>query len=508
MHFNRYLQYWARIRADRPLVIFEGATLSWGEFDEKAEALAAHLQSIGVRPGDRFGCLLGNSHEWVIAFGAAIKAGAIMVPLNTLFGAFELKEIAANADCAAIVSTPGHIVKINAGLAAPDDSEILVYDIARDWAATPLSDIFAKGGRAEAHSLNDEAILTLSYTSGTTGVPKGAMLSNRAVLAAIMGQMLTYGWTSEERFLILAPLAFTGGIISNLAPVMMLGACGILERTVDPLRVLALLEEYRVTFFGGVPALFQRVAEAPEFKTANISTLRNGCTGGAAVLMLDVYAEKGIMIRQQYGLTEACGGVSCPTAEASLARPDACGTPFPGVDVELRGDDGKPVAQGEIGEIHVRGAQLLSGYWRRPEQTAAAFDGDWLKTGDLARLNDHGEIVIVDRKKNMIKSGGVNIYPAEVERALMSIPGIAEVLAFGLPSEAWGEELVAAIHAPGLTDGAALMRQARELLGAYKTPKQIRFSPTPLPRTTTNKIARQKLDELWRALDPKQTVAA
>jgi fatty-acyl-CoA synthase len=313
----------------------------------------------------------------------------------------------------------------------------------------------------------------------------------------------------DERYLILAPLAFTGGVVSNLAPVIILGAQAWLEASVDPARALTLLHRHKITMLAGVPALWQRIAEAPGFAQADLAGLR-GATGGAPVALplLQAYNAKGVRIRQQYGFTEACGGVCSPDGDSALARPEACGRPLPGMELELRDTAGQPTPTGEIGEIHARGRQLMKGYWRDDEATRAAFDGDWYRTGDLGRWNDAGELLIMDRKKSMLISGGVNVYPAEVERAMAAIDGVVEVAVFGLESRTWGDEVVAVAHAPSIADPALIIVAARALLGPYKTPKQVRLSPTPLARTVSNKIARAGLAELWNALgDPASTAA-
>jgi len=219
--------------------------------------------------------------------------------------------------------------------------------------------------------------------------------------------------------------------------------------------------------------------------------------------LLEAFNRKGVQIRQQYGFTEACGGVCSPDEAGALARPESCGRALPGMELEIRDDAGRPVAPGEVGEIHVRGGQLMKGYWRDPEATASAFDGEWYRTGDLGRWSEHGELVVVDRKKSMLISGGVNVYPAEVERAMATLPSVVEVAVLGLSSQTWGDEVVALVHAPGLDDPGPILRGARDLLGPYKAPKQVRLSPTPLKRTASNKVVRVGLDELWRDLDPQ-----
>ncbi len=516
MHLSLYLSRWARERPDQPAIAFGDEVLRWGDYDRRAGALAAHLASLGVAAGDRVGCLLGNGLDWCVAFAAAVKLGAIFVPLNNLFGPFELRQIAESADCAAIISAPALVGKLRSPGGANDgrgerqseDLGVVIYDWGSGTAPVALADIGADGDVPQLDASDDDVLL-ISYTSGTTGRPKGAMLTHAGVEAMTRNMALAFDMADNERFLILAPLAFTGGVVSNLAPVIILGAQAWLEASVDPARALNLLHEHRISMLAGVPALWQRIAEAPGFAQAELAGLR-GATGGAPVPLplLQAYNAKGVRIRQQYGFTEACGCVSSPDEAAALARPEACGRPLPGMELELRDAAGQPAAPCEVGEIHARGRQLMKGYWRDTEATQAAFDGDWYRTGDLGRWNAAGELMIMDRKKSMLISGGVNVYPAEVERAMGTIEGVVEVAVFGLESRTWGDEVVAVAHAPNIADPALIIAAARDLLGPYKTPKQVRLSPTPLARTVSNKIARAGLAELWNALgDPASNAA-
>ena len=312
-----------------------------------------------------------------------------------------------------------------------------------------------------------------------------------------------YGWQAgEERFLILAPLAFTGGIISCLASQIVIGASGFLESPADAARALDAMVRHRITFMTGVPALWERMASAPGFAAADLSYLRSAGTGGAPVslALLNSYLAKGVVIRQQYGVSENCGTVCCPDALSASMRPESCGPPVPGVEVEIRDDAGNRVPDGTVGEIFIRGDQIMRGYWNKPEETARAFDNGWYRSGDLGRYDEHGGIIVADRKKNMLISGGVNIYPAEVERGMRFIEGLVDIVVFGLPSERWGQEVVAVAYAPTHAETAAIMSAARELLGPIKAPKRMLLSSEPLPKTVSNKVARTGLEELWARL--------
>ncbi|MBA2933846.1 AMP-binding protein [Sphingomonas sp. CGMCC 1.13654] len=501
MHFDRHMAYYSRYRPHALFAQVEDRALSWEQTDRLAGAMAAGLAERGLKPGDRFGILLRNSLEWCVGFVAAIRLGAIMVPLNTMFGTFELAQIARDAGCAMVLSDPSEIAKLGiTDDAAPD--RIAVYDMLRSRAPVSYADLVGSGRAHPRNERSEDDILLVTYTSGTTGVPKGIALSHRAVDSMIHRTGQRVGLEAgQERFLILAPLAFTGGSISNLAVQIGIGGSSWIERSVDPVRALDILVRHRITYMAGVPALWERVAAAPGFPDADLSALKTAVTGGSPVSLdlLNAFLGKGVTIRQQFGVSENCGTTCCPDREGAIANPRSCGPPLPGMELELRDDDGRAVRHGEIGEICFRSAQLMDGYWGKPEATAQAIIDGWYKTGDLGFLDDQGGLVVVDRKKNMLISGGINIYPAEVELAVMQVEGVLEVAVFGLASEAWGQEVAAIVHAPTLSDVAALRDQVRALIGPVKAPKHIVLRREPLPRTVSNKIARIDLAGLYES---------
>lgn len=502
MHFDRHIAYWAKHRHHEAYMTFDGRTMSWNELDQDAGVLAAHLIDLGLQPGDRFGVLLRNMSEWCVGFAAAIRAGAIMVPLNALFGASELSQIAADADCTAILSCPSQIAKLGIVDDAGDD-RLAIYDISGNTPPTAYADIMNSGRTVPRNDRSEDDILAIVYTSGTTGVPKGIALSHRAVDIMIQRVGSRFGWEGgEERILVLAPLAFTGGIISNLAVQFAIGASAWLEAAVEPARALKALTDNRITIMAGVPALYERIAAAPDFDTADLSALNTAITGGAPVEMplVERFTRKGVLIRQQFGVSENCGCCFSPDRQSARLRPHTCGPALPGIETEIRDNNGKPLPQGVVGEICLKSPQLMDGYWRNPEATAAAIIEGWYHTGDLGYIDEYDGLVVADRKKNMLISGGVNIYPAEIERAMIQIDGVVEVAVIGISSDTWGQEVAAIIYAPGMSDPASIMERAREMLGSMKAPKQIRFNNERLPRTASDKIARTGLTKLFEKL--------
>ncbi|MET0365478.1 MAG: AMP-binding protein, partial [Sphingobium sp.] len=291
------------------------------------------------------------------------------------------------------------------------------------------------------------------------------------------------------------------GCLSLMIPMMLIGACSVIERSYDPARILMQTERERISFMTQVPAIWDRLPNLPGWADADLSSLRVAMTGGAPVpvSLLERFREKGVRIRQAYGCTEI-GAMACiPPFDLSMQRPETVGYPLPTLKARVV-KDGRDCEAGEVGEMWLKGPQVMTGYWRNPELTEAAFEEGYYKTGDLVQRDEEGAIVVVDRLKNMIISGGVNIYPAEVERALASIACIEECGVFGAADAQWGERVVAVIHGGEAVDMDAIKVEVRGLLGALKTPREIIWSPDPLPKTVTNKIARTELAALYGAL--------
>lgn len=509
MNLGDYSGWWARMRGDERAAIFENRALSWRELDAQAGGVAAALQALGVARGDRVGVLLGNCMEWYVAYIAAFKAGAILVPLNPGYGDAELREIAAQAECRVLVSKPALMRRLSAE-APESDAAVRLYP--RDGAPLGFAQAAASGARPREVRVAGDDVAVISFTSGSTGLPKGVMLTHHNICAVSTSVMLEHRWTSHEQVLLLAPFAFTGGVIVVLTPTYLSGACLHIEAALDAAGALERIRTRRITSLTAVPIFYERIAAVPGFSEADISSLRLAISGGAPVSaqLLRSFAAKGVCLRQTYGCTEGCGFLSAPTEADARAHPELCGWPLPTVQLRVVDDEGRDCAANEAGEIWLRGAQVTKGYWRNPRADAEAFADDWYKTGDLGSLDELGRLRILDRKKSMIISGGVNVYPAEVERAIGAIPGIAEVLCFGRPDAEWGERVVAAVFGPQPLDPAALLAECKTRLGSYKAPKEIIVSAKPLPRTSTGKLPRSKLDALYAALadQPRATADA
>lgn len=504
MNLGRLSAYWAKFRCDQAAVVFRGKMLTWGELDAQIDAIAGAFQQLGVNRGDRVGCLLSNCVEWAVTYLAALRAGAILVPLNARYADEELREIERQTQSQVIVALPALIRKlIPQGYSGEEGDGAHLYPAqGSQHAVVSWRAALAQAAAPACVEWAPDDAAVICFTSGSTGLPKGVVHTHQTINAFAQSHNAALQWTSEERVLQLAPFAFTGGVISTFTPPCLLGACVYIEEGFDPAYALKLLVEEKMTALTAVPIFWERIAACPGFAEADLRALRTAVTGGAPVAtnLLQTYASKGISIRQSYGCTEGCSMLALPTAEDALKKPWSCGWPLASVDMRLVNDKGAACAVGETGEIQIRGIQAMKGYWRNPEADRKAWVDGWYQTGDLGIFDDQGHLQIVDRKKSMIISGGVNIYPAEVERAIGQFPGLAEALVFGQADPLWGERVVALIYGVNLPNPDVLLREFRLLAGDYKAPREVIVSAKPLTRTSTGKLPRRDLDALYVSL--------
>jgi fatty-acyl-CoA synthase len=367
---------------------------------------------------------------------------------------------------------------------------------APDLQAEPFDTLDGDGNARAAEVADDDALL-LVYTSGTTGKPKGAVLTHANCFWTNLSFDRTSGVGDRDVVLSVLPQFHVGGW--NVQPLLAWwkGARVVLEPSFEPGRALALIEEKRVTTMMGVPATYLFMAEDPAFATADLSSLRNAVVGGAPMpeTLLATWQERGVEIVQGYGLTEAAPNVLCLPAEDATRKRGYAGRPYPHVDVALRDpDDGRLLEGAGIGELVVRGPNVFAGYWRDPEATERAFADGWLLTGDLAERDDEGYYRIVGRLKDLVISGGENVYPAEIEDVLHAHPAVAEAAVIGVPDERWGEVCLAFVALrPGVEAAEReLLDHCRTRLAGFKVPKGVRFVDA-LPRSGMNKVLKDEL---------------
>ena len=466
---HRFITERARVTPDRVAIEAAGRSWTYAQLDGRSDELAARLA-----PGSRVATLTGNSAEHVALFFACAKAGAILHPISWRLAPAEVAYQLDDAEPALLLVEEEHraLGEAALGLAA---------------VRPPLE--LPEAARRGGGPAPDDPLL-LIYTSGTTGKPKGALLTHANCFWTNLSFDLATGLTGDDVVLQVLPQFHCGGW--NVQPLLAWwkGARVVIERGFDASRALALIEERRVTTMMGVPANYLLMAREPGFAGADLSSLRLAVVGGAPmpVPLLDTWAERGVEIVQGYGLTEAAPNVLCLRPEDARRKAGSAGRPYPYVECRLSAE----------GELLVRGPNVFAGYWRKPEATAAAFREGWLATGDLAERDDEGDFWIRGRLKDLVVSGGENVYPAEVEAVLHDHPDVVEAAVVGVPDERWGEVCAAFVVLRGPVDEGELLAHCRARLARFKVPKSV-HAVDELPRNSLGKVVKSELREAVRA---------
>jgi fatty-acyl-CoA synthase len=499
---NQGLGSWPARRAmmspDRPALEFAGEVLTYREIYARVSRLATRLMEIGIGPGDRVAYLGANHRAFVETMFATFQRGAIFVPLNFRLTAPEVDFMLRDS---------GSVVLVHAAELSPVVAALSCRDELRFTAVVDAGDAieFERWVEAAAEDTSDvevglDDVAMILYTSGTTGRPKGTMLTHGNLLWNTFNIMVGVDVASDEVTLISAPLFHVAALNQTLLPTFIKGACSVILPRFDVDEVYDAIERHGVTWMFGVTTMFAAVAQSPRWAEADLSSLRTLMSGGAAIpaTLIQTYQSRGLTFCQGYGLTETAPGATFLEARESVEKVGSAGVPAFFTDVRVVRPDGSPAEPGEPGEVWIRGRNVTPGYWRDPDSTAAAFaDGGWFRSGDVATVDTGGHVYIVDRLKDMFISGGENVYPAEVEAALFGHSAVAEVAVVGIPDEKWGEVGKAYIVTrPGQHVTAAdLVAYARERLASYKVPKQIDLLDE-LPRTGSGKVQKGELRAL------------
>lgn len=499
MNINDLVRYWGRTRPEHDAIVFDGTVWSWGEVDAASDALARGLVARGVGKGDRVGLLMTNKPLLAQLMLATVKLGAICVPLNFRLLARELLPMLRDA-APSIVVADGDL----AHLLEPAHAELGFEVFGVGGSDLPSADLLhVQDGPPPEVEVAEDAPAFICYTSGTTGAQKGALLTHRSILSVGQAATVAHGLSWRDRVMACAPLVYTGsGISVFLQFVVYPGATLVLLADFDPEIGLDVMERERVTCTTMVPVIWERMAASPGFASRDLADFSFAGAGGAPVSpdLLETYRSRGIPLTQVYGLTEASGLAASMRYQDARSRPGYAGLPLIGTRIRISAPDGTTVAPGETGEILVHGPHVMAGYWNRPGETAEAMDGSWLRTGDLGLQDENGFLKLVDRRKDLVISGGLNIYPAELEQALSGVEGVLDLAVIGVPDERWGEVPLIVFHSrqDSAETVASLSALARENLARFKQPKHAVASPEPLPRTFSGKLAKNVLREQIR----------
>ncbi len=515
----------ARSHGDHIFTIHEDERVSYEAWFRATRALAAELASMGIGKGDRVGLAMRNLPEWPVAFFAATSLGAIIVPLNAWWTGAELGYGLKNSGATALICDAERWERIAPEVSAlPELAHILVSrgDSAPDAPARRLEDLIGTPDRyaglpegdLPAVEIAPDDPATIFYTSGTTGNPKGALGTHRNILTNILSSAFAAARACLRRGE--APPAPTPKVMLTVIPLFHVTACNaglmgaifaghsmVFMPKWDVVKAFQIIEREKVNTTGGVPTIAWQLIEHPDREKYDLSSLEAIAYGGAPSapdLVRKIKDVFGALPGNGWGMTETSATVTSHSSEDYLNRPDSCGPPVAVSDIKIMAPDGsRELPVGEVGELWARGPQIVAGYWNNPEATAETFIDGWIRTGDLARVDEEGFCYIVDRAKDMIIRGGENIYSTEVENVLYEHPAVTDAALIGLPHRTLGEEPAAVVHlAPGQSATEdELKAWVRERLAIFKTPVRILFTDETLPRNANGKIMKSELKPLF-----------
>jgi long-chain acyl-CoA synthetase len=515
---------------DATFIVYEDDRLTFEEHYRAVAHLAHTLRDrFGIRERDRIAIAMRNFPEWSLAFWAASCAGAVVVPLNAWWTAEELRYGLSDSGAklvftdrereermrdhwadlpveVVIVARPDSGSSSSSGVHGPDDGHLDFAEVLGDPPADSDLPVVDVGPESDA---------TIFYTSGTTGRPKGALGTHRNICTNPMSLMyvttrntlrsgtVPSGDAGQNAYLLSVPLFHATGCHSILVVNTLVGGKLVMMHHWDPGRALELIERERVTSFGGVPAMAMQVLDHPDFARRDTSSVKSVGYGGAPapaglVERIKTHFPKG-GASNGYGMTETSSLATMNQGDDYVRKPDSVGPPVPVVDVKVVDPIGEDLPDGAIGELWIKGPNVVKGYWNNPEATAEMFTDGWVHTGDVARIDDEGFVYIVDRAKDMLIRGGENVYCVEIENVLYQHPAVADAAVIGIPHDVLGEEVGAVVQRrPGVpATESDLQEHVRAHLAGFKVPVKVWFHDVPLPRNPAGKILKRQLrDEL------------
>jgi long-chain acyl-CoA synthetase len=477
--------------SDHVAVKLDDAELTYAQLDEASARVAGLLRAHGVEPGDRVGVMLPNVPYFPVAYYGILRAGGVVVPMNVLLKKREVAFYLRDPEAKLLFAWHGFAEDAQAGadeagveclLVEPGEFETLVGE------AEPVT---------EVHDADDEDTAVILYTSGTTGTPKGAELTHANLSRNAEVSRGLFGAGADTVVLGCLPLFHSFGQTCAMNTTILAGGTLTLIPRFDPGKALEIMARDEVNVFMGVPTMYGALLHHPDRDDADLSRLKLCASGGSALPVELMHAfEKafGAKILEGYGLSETSPVASFNHPDRER-KPGSIGTPVDGVEMKVVDDDGNEVDQGEVGEIAVRGHNVMKGYWRKPDATEETVKDGWLHTGDMAQIDEDGYFFIVDRKKDLIIRGGYNVYPREIEEVLYEHPAVREAAVLGVPHDEYGEEVAAAV---ALKDGEEVSAEAlrdfvKEQVAAYKYPRRVWFVDD-LPKGPTGKILKREIE--------------
>ncbi|MEU4311029.1 AMP-binding protein [Nocardia sp. NPDC024068] len=487
------LRWWADTKGDQRALIVEDEGLTYRELQDWSSRVARRLAGTGIAPGDRVGVLGPNSLIWPVLALGVLKAGAVLVPLNPRLKPAELRKVLDDSGAVATIAPEEFAEQIAATRELGQSFEARFFD---EFAA------LRAGGRDDFRIDADrDDPVALLFTSGSTGLSKGVVCTNRTLLDIVFEASLTEeGLRPGSTSLLLLPLVFTPGVVWGLVMAVVLGNTLVVEKELRPERAVALIGAHKVNTLFGVPLVFEALSRTPAFADTDVSSLRTAIVGGAAVApaLLKTWADKGVALRQIYGMTEAGGVATATVRTEAFTHPDTCGTGSIFTEMKVIRPDGGDAEAGEEGEIVLRGPGVTPGYWNDPESTAQALRDGWLHSGDLGTRDADGRVKFVDRMKDLIITGGINISPVEIERVIGELDGVSEVAVIAAPDDRFGETPAAIVTATGDVDATAVVTHCERLMADYKVPRYVVIRSEPLPRLPNGKLSKTAIRDEYR----------
>lgn len=482
----------------------QGGKWTYDRLREEVLRAAGGLCALGVRRGERVATLMFNRAELITSYLALFRIGAILVPLNTRLADPEWEYILEDSGASLVITEAAFEKRILALKERLTGIRHVISIGGQERGAIPWQDLLSTEPMEEPpQEPGIEDDLYILYTSGTTGRPKGAVITHQNFLWNAINAQVTGGFKADDVVYYGLPL-FHAAAMGGCFATLLLGGKVVLRPRFDPLELLSLIESERITRVPAVPPMLLAILETPGLERRDLSSLRAFNTGATTIPqpLKERLHERfpWVEITDSYGLTEATSYCTVLAGKEFLTKKACVGKPHAYVEVRVVDEKERDVAPGEVGEILVRGPNVMRGYWMRPEETQEALRGGWLHTGDLGRMDEEGYLYVVDRKKDMIITGGENVYPREVEEVLNSHPSVAEAAVVGVPDERWGEKVVAfVVPRSGMNiEPGELDLHCRAHIASYKCPKDYRIVDD-LPRTSTGKILKRVLRDGWEA---------
>lgn len=495
MNLNDNLKYSAARFPNRTAYTYLYETTTYADLDSFVDSAASGLSAGGIKKGDKVAIILGNCPEFIIAYYGILRAGAVVVPINPSYTLGEISYILSNSQAKAVIADSSLEAIISPLKEELENLKMVIYtdSIEFEWTWERL--ILDSNEKNESPSIQEDDLAVILYTSGTTGKPKGAMLSHRNLTsnAASMSQLAEF--TEEDRIIAVLPMFHVFSIATCINIPIACGAAIVIVPKFSPAEVINSIRKEKATLFAGVPTMFSFLLQVPGATADDFSSIRACFSGGASipVELLHRFEEKfKVSILEGYGLSETAP-VTAFNPLRGTRKPGSVGKDIPEVKNRVVDSNGMEVPRGEIGELIVKGPNVMMGYLGMPESTSSALKDGWFYTGDLARMDDEGYIYIVDRKKDMILVGGYNVYPREVEEVLYQHPAIVESAVIGIADKEYGEIVKAFL----VTNDESITMDdilyfCQDKLAKYKLPKQMEFMKE-LPKNSTGKILRRAL---------------